>query len=446
LLIDFQTRKHPMSRSYETILGKKWYYRLVSQEDKYALMDDYPIQTLDRALVVCLVVLKSNLPGQHNVTDRREDKEVRLYSVFRSYPEYYHYCNKFTEDRRTFFEIILGEYAQKPHFDIDIPVSSGVNGEDVKDDLIEKIVEIFQEKNITLSLEEDVLVYTSHGSNKHSYHIVITNYCHANNQEAKALYTEVCKRVPDNKWIDSAVYSPRQQFRILGCQKLGSHRPKVFQEKWNYRGIQIIHRYPEQADNVDHLKLIQLEESLISQTSNCRYLPVLEEITSTVSHNRELQDDLDIKTAKNAINLAVSLSGVSSTSFPYKLSEIKGNIIILKRLRPSFCRICQRKHEHENPFMVVGCTQEDGNKPVYFHCRRANNGIFLGNIKDDNIVHQPKPLVIPKHHTDLLAKLNTIAKKSWRTTQSKEATPQEISHFMTKALVASQSWISGLQQ
>lgn len=484
-------------RHYETILDRKWYYRLVSQRESFeddggcnhgvtekpktrGLIDDHPIQTLDGRLIACLVLPKSSLPSQRYQTIT-VDKEVRLYSVFQSYPEYHRYQQRFAPERRTFFEIILGEYPQKPHFDLDVKLDDLrqqqpefteemviAAGENAKDTLIEKIIEVFQEKGVALSLDHDVLVYTSHGSNKRSYHIVVTNYCHCNNQEAKALYTEVCKRIPPgiNQWIDHAVYSPRQQFRILGCQKLASGRPKTFLKTWTFRDRTINHRYLEQPDDPDHESLIQLEESLVSQTSSCTILPLIDipALRPVMAHSNQLEDDLDIEVARSAMDLAIDVSGIeNSSSFPYRLTGVKGNLMILKRLRPSMCQICRRRHDHENPFMVVGAPNESGERPVFFHCRRAGGqGLHIGIIKDPNGHSTSSPTGVtgtaaPKSieeaftnypsgqarsimacHANILAKVNRLAAQPFRPRAPDPMTvklsPQDTNRLISGAL------------
>ena len=54
---------------------------------------------------------------------------------------------------------------------------------------------------------------------------------------------------------------------------------------------------------------------------------------------------------------------------------------MLKRTRPSRCKICCRIHENENPYLLVVGDE----KSVYFHCRRAPEGksLFLGKLNPE---------------------------------------------------------------
>ncbi len=78
----------------------------------------------------------------------------------------------------------------------------------------------------------------------------------------------------------------------------------------------------------------------------------------------------------------------------FSFCEHIGNYIILKRLKPSYCQVCLRTHEHENPYLFV--------KPylngyqLYFNCRRNTESqllCFISNksntIVDDVTLNQP---------------------------------------------------------
>ncbi len=99
---------------YRIINGIRWYYRLKPQKDqngrvKRGLFNDRERHTLSKNLIVSL-----------SYHDRAADKVFRLYTIFKSYLEYGIYQLKLPQHERCFYEIILGEGTQKPHFDIDI--------------------------------------------------------------------------------------------------------------------------------------------------------------------------------------------------------------------------------------------------------------------------------------------------------------------------------------
>jgi hypothetical protein len=347
-------------------------------------------------LVICFTPNK--IPGQEKLFRNKEGDPIRIYAFFDSYVEFYHYTKKFAAKERCFYEIIFGELPQKPHFDIDIN-NNDIELENIDaigDLLVESVItacnEILSENNVTFDIHRDVLIYSSHGNEKRSYHIVINNKYHDGNKEAKAFYEAVIKKVNLltndkyasllSKFIDNGVYSSRQQFRIYGCQKLLTNRPKIFLETFKYKGEIITHVYPEEdiADPVvKHLTI--LYESLVSYVSGSKYVPSLVPPTPFRHSDLSSQPDLEDETVNRCMNmLNIKLPGGA----PFKINSITGHLILLKRTAPSYCPVCHKQylqgqpnsktkpHEAENPFMFIV-----GGK-IYWNCRRSDESYFLG--------------------------------------------------------------------
>lgn len=367
------------SRSFVFIRGKRWYYRLIpnnhnikeqNSKSRYfrCLTDEYPIETLENKLVI----------GFESLRD--DGKSSRTFAVFDSYIELFHYQKNIPIPNRNFYEIIIGEFAQKPHFDVDIKkkeISTEENiielAEKVKDSLINTIFLVCDENSIKLDIAKDILIYQSHSDDyeKCSFHIVVHHYCHTNNHQALAFYKKIVELMPDkySKYIDHSVYSSKQNFRLLGNQKIGSGRPKMFQNRMRYQGKYIKHIYDVDFKNeIDLEKKLNLEkleclkESLVSWVNDCEYLPSFQrEEERTKKQNYEDLGDLSPETVKEAEKF------IGNKDFPFIVRDIKGSVISLRRLRPSFCDICDRIHENENPYMLV----VENN--VYFCCRRNKN-------------------------------------------------------------------------
>lgn len=356
----FYRKMSGLPRSYTNHFQQKWYYRLVPGSEGRALMSDYPLETLRESIIVCWT------PKLH------ENNPVRMYSKFNSVVEFYRYQQR--TEPNAFYEIILGEYPQKPHFDLDLKGVSLDEANAIVDRLILAIRVILERFQVHWIPETDLLIYTSHGFEKHSFHIVLNNHSHANNVEAKAFYQLVIAEMPepDRQFIDPAVYSPRQQFRILGSSKLGVHRPKIFAMPWG----SIEHRYLEEPETPELRKLMDFEESLVSCTHTCRLLPsFLPEQTRESNLIPREFDDITEEIAKAAINL---LKSKSPNAWPYRPLGIRGGMILLKRVQPSMCRTCNRVHQMENPFMTV--VKKETEFVVYFNCRRSRNSWIVGSI------------------------------------------------------------------
>lgn len=395
-----------------TIFDQRWYFRLVQSKQSEGrarpLMADYTLAELSQRLLICYT--PKTLPHQTRPFTNHNGQPGRIYSVFDSYVEFYEYLQHFPRSQRAFYEIILGEFPQKPHFDLDIASSEcatrypGLRIEDLAELLAQSvmtgIVTVAAELGLNLKLDKHVLLFSSHGPNKRSYHIVVHHYCHSNNEEARAFYEAVVKAVSTitggkyTEFIDPGVYGPRQLFRLVGCQKIDSQRPKIFHETFAHGSQTYTHVYSEPVDNDEVKKLTLFYESLVSFTAGCQYLPSL--VSDRKAHIKQYGqvDDLPPDAAQQCLTLLqqrmkettfniTDIYGHTKSvkgSAPFSISEIRGHLILLKRHGASYCPICQlpTPHDNENPFMYVVKGR------IYWDCRRCDSDakFFVGYLVD----------------------------------------------------------------
>lgn len=335
-----------------SVANKRWFRRLVASHEK-SLMREYGLSDIVGHLVVCGTF----------------EQFGHCYAFFDSYIEYYQYVPNFQENRRCFYEVIFGEYRQKPHFDVDIELDSPDIDEIAQqtiESLIDGIVMALQQKGVHIDLATNLLLFTSHGGGKRSFHVVVDGYTHSGNKEAEAFYHAVLDHIPEplRRFVDPKVYNARQQFRIVGCRKLGKDRVKAFNCEWMHHGV--VYQHPD----VEELDL--LAKSLVTFVSDCVDLPCwLEAVTYGLRYRSyDEENDISEETAQRALRLLDTVLGVNA----FDIADIKGALIVLKRKAASICPLCQRVHEHENPYLRVngGC--------VYWHCRRAPDEarLFVG--------------------------------------------------------------------
>jgi len=364
------------------IYNKRWYFRLIAKKHgerrrARALMDDYNLNDIAHHMVVCFTPNK--IPGNTRPFRNRDGSLIHIYAYFDSYLEFYDYIQNFQPDDRSFYEIIFGELPQKPHFDIDIGMNDlnnlypdeniNIVAETLREAVITGCIEVLQENMISMDISRDILLYSSHGKEKRSYHIVLNNKCHDGNKEAKAFYDAVMKKVSiytNGKYldfVDKSVYSPRQQFRMIGSQKQGSNRPKIFYEQFVYQGQQYTHIYSEDVTDITIKKLTILYESMVSFTSGCILLPSLIPPRPINHNNLSEMPDIDNKIVEQCMIMLRN----KMDDCPFSVKEIHGHLILLKRHAPSHCPICRKAepHENENPYMFI-----IGGK-VYWDCRRS---------------------------------------------------------------------------
>jgi hypothetical protein len=196
--------------------------------------------------------------------------------------------------------------------------------------------------------------------------------------------------------LDPAVYSIKQNFRLLGCHKLTDHVAAVYRTKTLSRTFAIsdmtyTHTYSEKIEDADHQEIMDLEESLISVVMNCKSLPekcvkvdtrAVKYAQSTESldiGDKELDLIMDLL-ARRGADVEHSVTGEmipthgpylswQDPDFPYVIREVGDYYIALDRRYPSYCRLCKHRHESENPYLWVrGST-------IYFDCRRRGTSI-----------------------------------------------------------------------
>jgi len=408
------------------IFGHKWYYYMLPKDDKYtSLFSVIPRSSLLNKFVVCW-----------DRYDEVNQKSNKLYTYFDSYIKFAIYFLKLKQESRCFYEIIFGEKIQKPHFDIDMElVQKSDLREKVLQDLINEIVKLIPKINV----ERDVCIYSSHGENKISYHVIVNHFYHSNHEQAKAFYYTIMKNLPkeyyDNNWIDHSVYSKTQQFRIYGSQKTGTKRTKIFHDEWLLNGKEIIHETDEDWEDLDMKFLINLDESLIgARVSNATALPDYQVPEEFQKKSYIKGEDIQQDVAMEAFYLLAKALQIppDSERFPYKFDRVDSSFVLLRRIKASKCKMCKRVHQHENPYLLI---TEDLN--VFFHCRRAppNKKLYIGSLnKDKESEYKPfeevkisdkqgeKKTQEKNNLNDIRQRLDNLAK---RRTETKEKKPEK---------------------
>nr|QBK91138.1 MAG: DNA primase [Pithovirus LCPAC202] len=361
-------------KKYEYINGRKWYYYLKPNKKKrkvLALLSQHSWDQVNDGMVIHLAT-----------------KDTRLFTLFQNPFQFLEYEKNITPSKRCFFETVFGQSQQKPHFDIDIDLtketSPRINQEvnEMMNELILAIILVLEEAGIFLDLERDMLIFTSHGLKKKSFHIVIDHYYHSDHKEAKAFYQLVVSKVHFRyrHWIDGMVYSSLQQFRLEGSQKSNSGRVKTLQEEWKLNGSIIKYKFAETPINPIHQRGMIFSASLLSYNRTGQLIPsfiIPVDPTSKINYDSLSLTDRE---GMMALEMVAKLAGVSIShpAFPYQYIKTERGLVVLKRIHPSNCRVCNRIHENENPYLII----VGENKNVYFDCRRneENRRLFVGRL------------------------------------------------------------------
>jgi hypothetical protein len=346
----------------------KWFFSLKStDEEKYSLFDYYTNEIINSSFIVC-----------QTYVDRT--KEIYRYALFDTFVQFYKWYYSIPQNSyKSFYEVIIGKNSQKPYFDIDITRDDAHTlGPVVLNELLNSIT-----KTITIDIEKDLCIYTSHNDKKFSIHIVINHWCYKNSIETKQFVLTVVDKLPktvmnidwDPKWVDTSVYKPTQLFRLLESTKLRKERYKKLLTSFNYNDEIIIHKNDIVGDNEYEDRLNQFEESLVTYTKGCKFLPSLyieeDDNDTKYINNNIISDEVSNEITDESI-ISVLRNYFEGDHFSIRTVELP--FIFLYRLSPTYCSCCMSTHEHENPYMIVKETLTTVS--YLFYCRRNESNKY----------------------------------------------------------------------
>jgi hypothetical protein len=360
--------------------GRKWYYRLKEDPDTPGLLNILSEEERQLLLIIFMV----------------SPEGKRLYTTFEDYTDYiqFYYKELVQPERRCCDEVILEEKRQKIRFDIDAKKEDLLEPQPFLDHLVDCILYVFQQHNITLNVSTDFIWCTSHSETKWSYHLILDNYCCTSSKEVKEWFSQIYFLIDSShqKFLDTQIYSANHGFRLLGSTKFGEIRIKKFCSEWIYKDQTISYVYPEKIVSPKHQLLLEFDAATVTLVMKCQPLPTLlpEEQKFTPSTPNASED-----VVKEAMDLCRQ-----KNHDVFKFKKTMGNLVLLERTKEAHCIICHTVHERTEPFLVI-----KSNGQVWFDCRRSQGKReLLGNI---NMVTLPEK----KLDTQKLLKLAKLENK-----------------------------------
>lgn len=289
------------------------------------------------------------------------------YAAFENYIDFWQYYLKQDEKNQTFNEVTLGNQNQKMRFDLDM---KGVTDEKIGQQVVEKVMiatnNFFEELDIKLKMKKNWIVFSSHGKNKLSYHLIVDKYHFVDCQTVQYVYKQICKNLPQDiidKYLDSSIYTKKHPLRIYGNFKVEDERIKQWNPDFMFKGEKIKTKLTIEKENDDLFEdYAILQAGLITETSNCKVIKL-----ALPSEPR-----IETEVANETIEKAMKLLRSIDPDEILQLAEVKGNIICLRKTKPYYCPVCERNHDNENPFLLlIGDS-------ILFSCRRNEKKHLLG--------------------------------------------------------------------
>lgn len=350
---------------------------------------------------------------------------ARKFSLFKHHMEVYRYSKwvrETTGEPSHLYE--LCPYYMKIHFDIDVGRDRVLDFFDDPDKIfggefrfhfilkpfLERILDVFEESFPGDFREEEVfknlLVFEAHRPDKISFHVVVDGYylsCHDCFIFAKKTVEKLKSGAEfAGSMADFSVYKKNQSFRLMGSNKLGMGKRAI---KEIYAGPSLMVRDREfsrqsmvdssfAGESIKRDLIVPriFPRGILSHTLGCirLYYPASKAGGPGENLRKYVIDQFSVPEERGYTEeeLAAILnfffgtehSRASDSSRAFGLAKESRGIICLRRLKKNYCRICEREHDGENPFLTTSPTGD-----VYYHCRRARESkrggfrLYLGN-------------------------------------------------------------------
>ena len=361
------------------------------------------------------LIISKDLPPKRDQHDRVYIPKA--FALVTDHIELYKFITNTPPDHRNFYEVIDGSMDQKPRFDLDFPHNKfpNITRDEVYyylDQTLSAIDRVMTRHNVPYTFSGNCLVFNSHGiSNghyKYSFHIVIDKFVHQASKhgdgviqnEPIAFYRLVLNELPehvrDKDFLDSAVYSLFQNFRLLWCEKKSSDRPKILDPITEYVPD---HLYdPNDPDELNQRRkdLGLLTASLVSFSSDSQYLPSFIPDVEVQTRNMRVSRNISnvggvvFSNVMSVVGAPTDITeeqyGLMVDSFErqtycgqYTIGHDNRNKIALNRKCSGYCPIHQRVHEGVGAYLSL-----DRYHNIWFNCYRRDaglrqRGILIGN-------------------------------------------------------------------
>lgn len=323
---------------------------------------------------------KKNI-GRKSIPVCNEGNSYKEFAVFRTPLTLYDHCLTLPDDQRCLYEIIRANLYQKFYLDIDMGLCE--TSKEFDHDREQKIAIAKQIPSYAIDCiikikpeikRTDILVFTSHAEDKRSFHIVVDRWCVSSAKNNRKFFDAFMQHIPVpwRQYFDASMYKSLQNFRLYMSTKVGKNRMKIFS---------LLDSPWKPDNNVDPIECNRqvFLASIITRTDNCILLPFEED--------EEVKEFNEVELLESEIPKLMIIIKNMPYARCFTISERKNNLVVMRRLAPNFCKVCDRQHDGENPYITV-CSSGD----VMFDCRRNSDKIRvkIGNINDIEIENKPE--------------------------------------------------------
>lgn len=302
-------------------------YKLIrSQEGVVSIDSVYPDKA---ALVNRLITFNLGLP--------------KPYTIWDSYDDFLRALDELPADRRTYHEVMFGDIPQKLKFDIDCESRDELDFDAMLTIIIETIKDAFLVCYMADLPREDIIVCkTPYDGRKYSAHIILMRAV-SNHQQGQQFTEKVLSYLPLDlcRIVDTTANNALKNMRCVYCHKADDDVART-KAPYDLFGVGL----PRAVD------------TFVTNTAGVQLMP---DVFRT-KQKREAPSTAAVDTYAREI--------LALCDFPdHRFRNVRGDLLLFDRIRPSMCNICKKTHTHDNT-LIVSAEQADKKLVVYEMCRR----------------------------------------------------------------------------
>lgn len=377
--------------------GIKKFTCLKSKDQKKGLLNVFSESTFfdstnfNKSIVVChdetiisadekrIEYCRENKKGTIEKIEGRDYEQVtytqRFFFYFPTITEMKKWYFKLPDEKKTVYGLHFKDQLTKLYFDIDV-AEDGTNKytkEEIYSWLMGVILttgkvlnELLVKRDRKFKMQ-DALVYETHRQQKWSFHVVVESCAFPGIMAVKQVVQRILSLLPEhrlNKHIDRAVYSSKQQMRLLHSHKTGVRESKMFDFTWD---MNVNNPTKINTESGALIREDEFERSLITyipgELRKHIITPPAEWPILTKSGNgKKVNNNANITYTTVSEEEQVKVIEMIQSNAEIMNSHVIGNwndsvlTLTLNKKDKGACVLCKRVHESQNAYVTVSHT------------------------------------------------------------------------------------------
>lgn len=236
-----------------------------------------------------------------------------------------------------YHEVVIENRKQKLRFDIDKELGNGEvdNMEEFCEEIMKQTIVYYLAIFEIRITEGNFIICSSSNKHKLSLHIIVDGVAFPDHKTVHKVAMDIIKELPDHisKYVDKSIYVVNKSLRVVGSCKFDDPSKRIKRiikcADDNVRSVDSLITYTEycvEAELVDHASPYEIAVKDIIKTTTLNEEELLK-VKEIIQNNGYLNN--------------------------FSIRVITGSMVIMNRLRSTYCRFCQRNHDNDNTLYFV---------------------------------------------------------------------------------------------